>query len=100
MWGRMRRWWNRQDPLRRRDAAIGSIVFGVGWTFYFSLPERLSVRSTGLGLALGLNYGAATLFGGWWDRRRRRRRDGGETLDAHSPLQRLWRRLQRALGRP
>ncbi len=77
MWGHLRRWWNRQDPLRRRDAASGTVVTGALWTLSFSWSEGLSAKSIGLGLALGLNYGAATLFWGWWEQRRRRRRDAG-----------------------
>ncbi len=75
MWGRMRRWWNRQDPRTRRHAAIVTVLYGGAGTLFFSLPEGLSAASIGLGLLVGLSYGTGTLFWGWWGQRRRRRRD-------------------------
>ncbi len=75
MWGRTRQSWKQQDPLTRRDAAIGTVVSGVVWMFFFSLPEGPSAKSIGLGLAMGLINGTGTLFWGWWGQRRRRHRE-------------------------
>ncbi len=111
MWGHMRRWWNRQDPLTRRDAAMGTVVGAVIATSFWSMLEGLSAGTIGRGLAMGLAYGAARLCSGWWGRPRQGCRSrivrasgapGGPHRGADTPRRPrgLWERLRRALGRP